>query len=656
MTLIAPAPAGSAAAGRPAAPPTSSPGSGTGADPGSRPDGRSVVRRLLRGRPADPAWVRPALIGLLGSAALLYLVGLGASGWANGFYSAAVQAGTRSWKAAFFGALDPSGFITVDKPPASLWVMDLSARLFGLSSWSILVPSALEGVACVGVLYATVRRAFPPGVALLGGALFTLTPVSALMFRFNDPDPLLTLLLLGATYAAVRAIQSERGWWLIAAAALVGTGFLAKMLQAMIVVPVLAPVYLWAGPGRIRARLLRLAAAGAVLVASAGWWVLAVSVVPAADRPYIGSSQDNSLVNLIFGYNGFGRLTGSEAGAVGFNPARGAGSGPAGWMRLVDPQFRTAIGWFLPAAVLLGAAALWAARRWPRRDPAKASLVLWAGTAAFTGATISLGRGVIHPYYSLALAPSVAALTAIGAGVLWARRDDRRVWAVLVSALGVTLVWAAWIVTGAAPWAGRAAAASVALGVAALLARRLRRPSAATAAIAVGLCLAGPTLYSVATAATPHRNAVPGVGAARSTRSLPAAERAAVLAADRTGGLLLAPQPGPAVVAEIRSASPGYRWAAATVGGERAAGYQLASGRPVMAIGGFNGTDPAPSLARFERYVRSGALRWFMVAGPPLWSGQPAAPLSDARAITEWVAARFPAQRVGPVTFYDLSR
>lgn len=644
MTLTSEAPAGSVA-----------PGGSPDRDPAG-PARRSIAGRAWRGRPADPAWVRPALIVLLGSAAALYLIGLGASGWANGFYSAAVQAGTRSWKAAFFGALDPSGFITVDKPPAALWVMDISARLFGLNSWSILVPSALEGVASVGVLYATIRRVFSPGVALLGGALFALTPVSALMFRFNDPDPLLTLLLLGATYSAVRAIEAERGWWLTLSAALVGAGFLAKMLQAVIVVPVLAPVYLWAGPGRLRSRLARLTGAGAVLVASAGWWVLAVSLVPAADRPYIGSSQNNSLLNLIFGYNGFGRLTGSEAGVVGFNPSAGAGSGTPGWLRLMDPEFRTAIGWFLPAAVILGAAALWATRRRSRRDPARASLVLWAATAAVTGATFSLGQGVIHPYYSLALAPSVSAVAAIGAGVLWARRHDHRARGVLVVALGATLLWSAWILVGAPPWAGAgpAAAAAVALGLTALLGARLRRPTAVAAAVV--LCLIGPALYSLATAATPHRVATPNVGAAPSAGSLTPEQRAAARATRRTGDLLLAPRPGPAVTAGIRSASPRYRWAAATVGGERAAGYQLASGRPVMAIGGFNGTDPAPSLPRFERLVRSGAIRWFLVAGPPLWPGRPAGPRTDARAITAWVEAHFPARRVGPVTFYDLSR
>src|SRR5471030_60567 len=139
---------------------------------------RPALRRIVRGRPADPAWVRPSLILLLLSTALAYLWALGDSGWANSFYSAAVQAGTKSWKAFFFGSSDSSNFITVDKPPASLWVMEISARIFGVNSWSILVPQALEGVATVGLVYLTVRRWFTAQAALLAGVVMALTPVA----------------------------------------------------------------------------------------------------------------------------------------------------------------------------------------------------------------------------------------------------------------------------------------------------------------------------------------------------------------------------------------------------------------------------------------------------------------------------------------------
>src|SRR5277367_4974214 len=153
-----------------------------------RPEGArpGVLRRVVRGRVDDPAWVRPSLLLLLVATAVAYLWALGDSGWANSFYAAAVQAGSKSWKAFFFGSSDASNFITVDKAPASLWVMEISARIFGLNSWSILVPQALEGVASVGLLYATVRRWFKPSAALIAGAVLALTPVAALMFRYNN--------------------------------------------------------------------------------------------------------------------------------------------------------------------------------------------------------------------------------------------------------------------------------------------------------------------------------------------------------------------------------------------------------------------------------------------------------------------------------------
>ena len=274
--------------------------------------------RLVRGRPEDPAWVRPALVALLVGTGFLYIWGLGQSGWANSFYSAAVQAGTKSWKAFFFGSFDSSNFITVDKPPASLWVMEISARMFGVNSWSILVPQALEGVATVGLLFVTVRRWFSPGAALLAGAVLALTPVATLMFRFNNPDALLTLVLTAAAYATVRAVEGGRTRWMVLAGALIGFGFITKMLQALILLPVLALVYLLAGPPEARPPHRP-----AGLHRRWPWWCRPdggwrpSQLTPAADRPYIGGSTNNSELNLIFGYNGFGRLTGNETGSVG---------------------------------------------------------------------------------------------------------------------------------------------------------------------------------------------------------------------------------------------------------------------------------------------------------------------------------------------------
>src|SRR3954471_4472696 len=241
-------------------------------------------------RPPEP-WERWALVGLLGATALLYLWGLGASGWANSFYSAAVQAGTQSWKAFFFGSSDAANSITVDKPPVALWVMGLSARVFGVNSWSILVPEALAGVASVGGLYAAVERRFGGGPGLVAGAVLATTPIATLMFRFNNPDAVLVLLLVGAAYALTRALETASTKWLVLCWSLVGFGFLTKMLQALLVAPAFALVYLICAPTTFRRRFVQSVHGLVALVVSAGWWVAIVAMWPASSRPYIGGSQ-----------------------------------------------------------------------------------------------------------------------------------------------------------------------------------------------------------------------------------------------------------------------------------------------------------------------------------------------------------------------------
>jgi len=250
------------------------------------------------------------LFGLLVLTALLYLWDLGRNGWANDFYAAAVQAGTKSWKAFFFGSFDSSNFITVDKTPASLWVMELSARIFGFNKWSMLVPQAVEGVGSVLLLYAAVRRWFGHAAGLIAGLVLALTPVAALMFRFNNPDALLVLLMTAAAYAIVRAIENGRTKWLVFCGVLLGFAFLAKMLQAFLVVPGFGLAYLIAGPPRLRTRIWQLLAALGALIVAAGWWVAAVMLTPAASRPYVGGSTNDSILELALGYNGLGRLDG----------------------------------------------------------------------------------------------------------------------------------------------------------------------------------------------------------------------------------------------------------------------------------------------------------------------------------------------------------
>ena len=373
---------------------------------------------------------RVAVAVLLVGTAIAYLWALGRAGWANAFYSAAVQAGTVSGKAMFFGSSDGANSITVDKPPASLWVMEVSTRLFGVNTWAMLVPQALLGVASVALLYATVRRRFGAGAGLLAGLLLAVTPVAAMMFRFNNPDALLVLLMIAATWAMLRAVEDGRWRWLVACGAFVGLGFLTKQLAVMLIVPGLALTYLVAGPPKAGKRVAQLFAAGAAMVVAAGWWLLTVELWPAASRPWIGGSQNNSILELTLGYNGLGRLNGNEKGSVG--PGRGGMELPAGFelpagmempghrggsmfgdagiLRMVEPAQAGQIAWLLPAALLAIVLVPVLRRRAPRTDGDRAAVIAWGGWLLVTGITFSFMAGIFHAYYTVALAPAIAAL------------------------------------------------------------------------------------------------------------------------------------------------------------------------------------------------------------------------------------------------------
>ena len=581
-----------------------------------------------------------AVAALLIGTALLYLWDLGASGWANAFYSAAAQAGATNWTAWLFGSSDAANAITVDKTPGALWVMGFSARIFGVNPWSILAPQAIEGVAAVAVLYAAVRRVSGPSAGLLAGAVLALTPAAALMFRFNNPDALMVLMLVVAVYATQRALDRNAGWWwLPLAGAAVGFGFLAKMLQAFLVLPAIAVVFMVAADLPLWTRVRRLLVAIVALVASAGWYLLLVSLWPVASRPYIGGSQHDSVVDLALGYNGFGRLTGDEPGGLGNVNA------DVGWARLFGSEMGTHIAWLLPAAIVAIVAGLLITRRAPRTDTTRAALLLWGGWLVVTAVVFSFANGILHPYYTVALAPAIGGGLAIGTTLLWRRRADLRAATTLAGMVAITAALAyvllqrnsLWI-----PWL-RLSVLTLGIGCALLLpviARLPRRVGAGLGAAMLAVMLAAPTAISLATAASPHSGAIPSVGPSNGHAG---------------PGMFGAPQPGPELTAALRAGADEYIWAAAVVGSSNAAGYQLASDRPVMAVGGFNGTDPAPTLAQFQSDVAAHRIHWFIHGGMhrPMF-GTPSG--SDAaERIEQWVADHYAAQTIDCVTVYDLS-
>ncbi|MEV5834921.1 glycosyltransferase family 39 protein [Nocardia sp. NPDC052112] len=682
------------------------------------------------GRPSGrgPLWRWVSLTVLLIATALLYLWNLGASGWANDFYAAAVQAGSQSWKAMLFGSSDAANAITVDKTPAALWVMDISARLFGFNSWSLLVPQALEGVAAVAVLYAAVRRVSGHWAGILAGAVLALTPAATLMFRFDNPDALLVLLLTVAAYCVLRAIEKDSGaWWLPLAGVAVGFGFLAKMLQAFLVLPAFALVYLLAAHAPLRTRIVRSVAAVLALVVSAGWYLALVEFWPASSRPYIGGSQHNSVLELALGYNGFGRLTGNETGGLGNL------NSDVGWARLFGSEMGGQIAWLLPAALILGGAGLWFTRRAPRTDPARAALLLWLGWLIVTGTVFSYANGILHPYYTVALAPAIAGAIGVGASLLWQRRNDIRATAVLSGALVVTVVLACVLLARTRdwlPWLGPVVAIA-GVGSAALLlviGRLPRAVAAGVVAVAVAVGLAAPGAYALATAATTHSGAIPSAGPAGAGRSFPGGGRPGVgtgapggisgvagasggtgtgagasgsadggtATPGRTasgagapgatdgsagtsgrtdggsgvpggtnggagggapmGGMFGSVRPGANLAAALSADADDYTWVAAVVGSSNAAGYQLATGDPVMALGGFNGTDPAPTLSQFEDYVAQHKIHYFISA--QIMGGMRGSASGGSQAASEiaaWVEANFTAQTIDGVTVYDLT-
>ncbi len=631
--------------------------------------------RVVPAPTLNAVWTRISFAVLMVVTFVLYLSGLDRNGWANAYYAAAVEAGANNWKAFLFGSLDASNFITVDKSPAFLWVMEISARLFGFNEWSVLVPQALEGVATVGIVFVAVRRWFGSAAGLIAGAVVALTPVAALMFRYNNPDALLVLLLTAGAYASLRAVESGSTRWLVLAAALIGTGFLAKMLQAFVVVPVVVLIYLALGRPRLLQRIRQLVIAGFTLVLASGWWVAVVELWPSADRPYIGGSQNNSLLNLIFGYNGLGRITGNEVGSVGGLGAVGSRWGLTGWNRLFLNEFGGQISWLIPAAIILMAAGLWTTLRAQRTDLARASYLMWGGYLLVTGAVFSFAQGIIHPYYSIALAPAIGALVGAGSVELWKRRSNLIARLFLASALAATALWAFVLLDRTPDWNPylKVAILAIGLGAGAMIAAGplLGRPLAVgVAAAGLVAAIAGPAAYTLDTVTTAHAGAIPSAGPAVQTASLgpgnaPAGLRGApggfgappngggspgqARAGAGGGGLLNATRPGAQLTSLLEAGAGRYRWVAATIDANSAAGYELATGQPVMAIGGFNGSDPAPTLAQFETYVSQGQIHYFIAGGMRGGSG-------SSSEIQAWVSQHFTATTVDGVTVYDLTQ
>jgi 4-amino-4-deoxy-L-arabinose transferase-like glycosyltransferase len=546
-------------------------------------------------------------------------------------------------------------------------------------------------VLSVWLLYATVRRWFGGVAGLLAGALLALTPVAVLMFRFNNPDALMTLLLVLAAYFVTRALENGATKWLLLTGAVMGFSFLAKGLQPFTVLPAFAIAYLFAAPTSVRRRLLQLLGAGVALVVACGWWILAVDLTPASSRPYIGGSGNNTALGLAFGYNGLSRITGgSGPGGGGANF-----SGAAGIGRLFNSLNGGQIAWLLPAAVVAVVALGIASLRAARTDRTRAAVIVWGGWLLVTGAVLSFATGIIHTYYTVELAPAIAALVAIGAVTMWRLRHELAARVAIAVGLLATGWWSKDLLdraTGWQPWLGPVVLAAAVVGAAAVLIAPGKLRAASAVAITAGLIAGagGSAAYALSTAATPHTGSTPSAGPAVQSGGFgggpggtaggppsgsgfrgapgggaapgggftpPSGGTAPSRGTARQGG---ANGPGGGGSATVSSAlvtllkNAGTTWSAATIGSQTAAPLELQSGTAVMAIGGFSGSDASPTLAQFEKLVAEGKIHYFVGGGSG--GGGGAGGGGTGSSISSWVQAHFSATTVGGTTVYDLTK
>lgn len=695
------------------------------------------ARRIWRGRPEDHRWVRPAFLLTLLVIGGLYTWNLTASGYANSFYSAAVQAGSQSWKAFFFGSLDSANAITVDKPPASLWPMALSVRVFGLNSFAILFPQVLMAVATAAVLYGAVRRRFSAAAGFITMAVFALTPVAALMFRFNNPDAALALLMAAAVYCTLRAMEKAQTKWLVWAGVAIGLAFLVKTLQAFLILPVLALVYVAFAPASWKKRVGQVLLAGLAMVVAGGWWVAIVELWPASSRPYIGGSQNNSFLELTFGYNGLGRINGDETGSVGGGGGGGNGGGmwgETGWDRMFSSNIGGQISWLIPAALIMLVAALWmtlphsrlrASGGTPmvnRADSARSAFLLWGGSLLITMVVFSFMQGIFHEYYTVALAPYIAPLIGMGAAVLWEERGKVWVSLTLAGAMTATAVWGYVLLNRSSDympwlkWLVLVGGLVAALGL--IFVNKLgRRLTMGVLGLGFVAALAGPTAYTLSTLNEGHSGSIvtagPAVAGGRGGPGggggmrggpgggFPGGQNQQNQQGQQNqqngqtgqpptggtgggfpgggqnqqgqqnqqggpggdggmgggggmGGLLNGASVSSEAKELLEKNASDYSWAAAAIGAQNAASYQLSTGEPVMAIGGFNGTDPSPTLAEFKKYVEEGKIHYFIAGGTG--GGMGGNSNGTSSQISSWVQENFKEVTVGNSTFYDLTQ
>jgi 4-amino-4-deoxy-L-arabinose transferase-like glycosyltransferase len=614
------------------------------------------IIQLLRGPAENPAWQRAAVIALLTFTALLYTWGLDRNGWANSFYSAAAMSGSLDWTAFLFGSSDPGNAITVDKPPLSIWIMSLSVRMFGLSSWSLLLPQSVMGVLSVYLLYRIVQKHFGPATGLLAGTFFAVTPVATVIFRYNNPDALLTLLLIGIAFFTLESIDRGQLRWLLLAGVLTGAAFLTKQLQMLLIAPSVAVSYSAFARTSMFKRFLHLAETLAVAVMSAGWWLLTVQLTDPSNRPFIGGSRDNSVAELTLGYNGLDRLTGEGANsAIVGEVGKGTEKLDVGFQRFLQPDFSGQFGWFLPLAIAGLFVSFWFLWRRKGDKTARALLLfccVWFSCAVTVVAYMS---GIVHPYYVLTAVPPLCCLAAVALMHFLRSLQRRRIRLVA----GVTLagsMFFAYIsaVRSTEDFPGFPQVLLVVWGlvIGAVLVWPPRPVIAQlTTGVLLGALFLGPVVWSINTVLSPHIGA--GVIAGPDLLGLRSDDRDHAPPDVLTGlvSVMYGELPSTAQLQRLHATPTSATWVSAVVGSETAANYQLETRRAVLPIGGFDGKDPFPTLEQFKILVDQGRVGSVLIQRLPPWTLEGR---GESAKIVDWVRANFTAEKIDGADYFPL--
>lgn len=588
-----------------------------------------------------------AFIATLLLGAFLRVWRLDENGFGTEYYAAGVRSMLESWHLFFFNSFDPAGFVTLDKPPVAFWIQTASAWAFGYGGLSLLLPQVIEGLLTVAIVRHLVRRHFGEAAGLLAALFLALMPVAVAIDRSNNTDSALVLFLALAAWATLDAVERPGALRMSGAMALAGVAFNVKMLVALGIVPILALTYFVAAPLPFRRRIAHLAVSGVALIVVSLSWVVIFDLVPNEQRPYAGSSHGNSMVELVVGHNGierFVRLTrrtprprpATEPGVTQpTSPAPGmrwrmSDTVPTGPLRLADRHLAGQFAWLLPLAAI---GAVFAARRtkpaWPlARD--HASLLLYAGWAMTYGVVFSAAGGIFHAYYLAVLGPPVAALAAIGLVSVWSASQR---WA-LPLALVATAAWQAYIGVDLAKW------------------QLDDVPTLLLGALAIGTVLASLRVSRWAFAGLLVLPAAWAVSSALSTGNvmLPSASLGRVVAPfdrERNTGAAHFPMAtdDPRLLAFLEANHRGERFALATPNARLAAPVIVRTGLPVMAFGGFMGTDPILPLDALEQMVERGEVRFVLLAGQGSF-GLAAGDEDRRRKFIAWVRAN--ATRVEP--------